>query len=117
MAVNLSGGAGEDLKKMMSEHHIMLKEDISNKGISLDVQYLKQAQHLLRTTNYPIAIKYTVKALEINPESQVIWNTFPLVFLINLLLILGLIHVIKSIYFLGSNGFACLYLFKDKSMG
>ena len=109
MAVNLSGGAGEDLKKMMSEHHMMLKEDISNKGISLDVQYLKQAQHLLRTTNYPIAIKYTVKALEINPESQVIWNTFPMFFTIDLNLI--------SIYLLGCNGFVGLYLFKDKSMG
>ena len=72
LAVNLSGGAGEDLKAKFSEHKMMQKEDNSNQGISLDVQYLKQAEHLLRTTNYPIAIQYTVKALEINPESQVI---------------------------------------------
>ena len=71
MAVNLSGGAGEDLKKMMAEHHLMVKEDHQNDGISLDVQYLKQAEHLMRTCNYKAAIKYTHKALEINGEYTV----------------------------------------------
>ena len=73
MAVNLSGGAGEDLKKMMAEHHLMQKEDLSNQGISQDVTYLKQAEHLMRTTNYSCAVKYTVKALEFNPDSKVLF--------------------------------------------
>ena len=68
----MSGGAGEDLKKMMAEHHLMQKEDLSNVGISQDVTYLKQAEHLMRTTNYSCAIKYTVKALEYNPDSKVL---------------------------------------------
>ena len=71
LAVNLSGGAGEDLKKMMAEHNMMVKEDHQNDGISLDVQYLKQAEHLMRTSNFKAAVKYTHKALEINPEYTV----------------------------------------------
>ena len=57
---------------MMAEHHLMQKEDLSNVGISQDVTYLKQAEHLMRTTNYSCAIKYTVKALEFNPDSKVL---------------------------------------------
>ena len=71
LGVNLSGGAGEDLKKMMAEHSLMAKEDTSNAGISQDVTYLKQAAHLLRTGNYKFALKYTINALEFNPNSKV----------------------------------------------
>ena len=67
----MSGGGGEDLKKMMAEHSFKLKEEANNTGISLDIQYLHQAEHLLRTNSYQTAIKYTVKALEINPDSKV----------------------------------------------
>ena len=67
----MSGGAGEDLKKMMAEHSLKIKEEANNTGISLDIQYLHQAEHLLRTSNFQTAIKYTVKALEINPDSKV----------------------------------------------
>jgi hypothetical protein len=71
LAVNLSGGAGEDLKKMMAEHNLVAVVDHNNDGISLDVQYLKQAEHLMRTSNFKTAIKYTHKSLEINPEYTV----------------------------------------------
>ena len=70
-AVNLSGGAGEDLKRLMGEKNMLTKEDDSNSGIAIDITYLKQAEHLLRTSNYSSALKYTLKALEINPESLV----------------------------------------------
>ena len=56
---------------MMAEHSLMAKEDLSQVGISQDVTYLKQAEHLMRTSNYACAVKYTVKALEFNPESKV----------------------------------------------
>ena len=56
---------------MMASHNLMAKQDSSNAGISLDTQYLCQAEHLMRTTNYQYAIKYTVKALEFNPDSKV----------------------------------------------
>ena len=71
MAVNLAGGGGGDLKQLMAEHSLGVKEDTSNSGISLDVVYLKQAEHLMRSDNYKTAIKYTHKALEINPEMTV----------------------------------------------
>ena len=32
LAVNLSGGAGEDLKKMIAEHNLVTKEDHTNDG-------------------------------------------------------------------------------------
>ena len=57
---------------MMAEHSLMAKEDLSNAGISQDVTYLKQAAHLLRTGQYKIALKYTINALEFNPNSKVI---------------------------------------------
>ena len=71
LAVNLAGGGGGDLKQLMAEHSLGVKEDTSNSGISLDVVYLKQAEHLMRSDNYKTAIKYTHKALEINPEMTV----------------------------------------------
>ena len=71
MAVNLAGGGGGDLKQLMAEHSLGVKEDTSNSGISLDIVYLKQAEHLMRSANYKSAIKYTHKALEINPELTV----------------------------------------------
>ena len=63
--------AGEDLKKMMAEHNLVAVVDHNNDGISLDVQYLKQAEHFMRTSNFKAAIKYTHKSLEINPEYTV----------------------------------------------
>ena len=60
---------------MMAEHSLMAKEDTSNCGISLDVTYLKQAAHLLRTGNYKFALKYTINALEFNPNSKVKTST------------------------------------------
>ena len=33
--------------------------------------YIKQAEHMLRTDSYLAAVRYTMKALEINPESIV----------------------------------------------
>ena len=77
MAVNLAGGGGGDLKQLMAEHSLGVKEDTSNSGISLDVVYLKQAEHLMRSDNYKTAIKYTHKALEINPEMTVSKNFQP----------------------------------------
>ena len=74
LAVNLAGGGGGDLKQLMAEHSLGVKEDTSNSGISLDVVYLKQAEHLMRSDNYKTAIKYTHKALEINPEMTVSEN-------------------------------------------
>ena len=69
-AVNLSGGAGEDLKRLMGEKKLLSEEDAQS-GISIDVTFLKQAEHLLRTAKYAAAINYTIKALEVNPESKV----------------------------------------------
>ena len=79
MAVNLAGGGGGDLKQLMAEHQLGVKEDTSNSGISLDIVYLKQAEHLMRSDNYKSAIKYTHKALEINPELTVSKNFQPTV--------------------------------------
>ena len=67
-AVNFTGGG--DLKQLMGEKKIMT-EDEQNMGISIDITYLKQAEHLLRTNAYQSAIKYTLKALELNAESTV----------------------------------------------
>ena len=58
----------------MLKHSEGVKENTSNSGISLDVVYLKQAEHLMRSDNYKTAIKYTHKALEINPEMTVSKN-------------------------------------------
>ena len=71
VATNLSGGAGEDLKRIMNEKKMLIAEEELGDGIASDITYLKQAEHLLRTASYPTAIKYTMKALEINPESKV----------------------------------------------
>ena len=71
------GGGGGDLKQLMAEHSLGVKEDTSNSGISLDIVYLKQAEHLMRSDNYKSAIKYTHKALEINPELTVRTNFQP----------------------------------------
>ena len=71
LAVNLAGGGGGDLKNLMAEHSLIVNENTSNSGISLDIVYLKQAEHLMRSDNYKTAIKYTHKALEINPELTV----------------------------------------------
>jgi len=67
-AVNFTGGG--DLKQLMGDKKI-LTEDEQNLGIAIDITYLKQAEHLLRTNAYQSAIKYTLKALELNPESMV----------------------------------------------
>lgn len=48
----------------------MLNDEDLNKGLSIDVTYLKQAEHLLRTENYQSATKYTFKALDLNPDSK-----------------------------------------------
>ena len=58
------------MKQLMGEKKIMT-EDEQNMGISIDITYLKQAEHLLRTNAYQSAIKYTLKALELNAESTV----------------------------------------------
>ena len=68
-AVNFTGGG--DLKQLMGDKKI-LTEDEQNLGIAIDITYLKQAEHLLRTNAYQSAIKYTLKALELNPDSMVI---------------------------------------------
>lgn len=57
------------MKRIMGEKKLLSDEDV-NQGISIDVTYLKQAEHLLRTANYQSAIKYTFKALDLNPESK-----------------------------------------------
>ena len=67
-AVNFTGGG--DLKQLMGDKKI-LTEDEQNLGIAIDITYLKQAEHLLRTNAYQSAIKYTLKALELNPDSMV----------------------------------------------
>ena len=58
------------MKQLMGDKKI-LTEDEQNLGIAIDITYLKQAEHLLRTNAYQSAIKYTLKALELNPDSMV----------------------------------------------
>ena len=99
-AVNLSGGAGEDLKRMLGEKKLLSEEDI-NKGISTDVTFLKQAEHLLRTANYQGAIKYIVKSLETNPDSKVLSPGI-------------LFETIEYFFFPGSPDFACQSLLINK---
>ena len=78
-AVNFTGG--DDLKRLMGDKKI-LTEDEQNLGISIDITYLKQAEHLLRTNAYTSAIKYTLKALELNPDSTVIIDMIAFLFYI-----------------------------------
>ena len=67
------GGVGKgfvgDLKNM-----IRAAKEAAEEGANanrLDLMYIKQAEHMLRTDSYLAAVRYTMKALEINPESIV----------------------------------------------
>ena len=62
--------AGADLKEMIKLSR-MQQENEGAKDRNVDNMYIKQAEHMLRTKMYEAGVSYIMKALEINPESQV----------------------------------------------
>ena len=59
-----------DLKEMIKLSR-MQQENEGAKDRNVDNMYIKQAEHMLRTKMYEAGVSYIMKALEINPESQV----------------------------------------------
>ena len=68
------GGIGKgqdgDLKQMIRTNK-MLRDAEEEKNCSNDAMFIKQAEHMLRTSQFEAAIKYIYKALEANPDSIV----------------------------------------------
>ena len=63
-----------DLKEMIRLGKLQQAE---NEGLKsgMDKMYIIQAEHMLRTEAYEAGVKYIIKAIEVNPDSQVCINT------------------------------------------
>ncbi len=71
--IGVALGAEGDLKRLMQESKMAnMIEDETIPGAPNDAMYLKQARHYLRTASYTAAVQYTMKSIEMNPESTVI---------------------------------------------
>ena len=62
--------SGGDLKAMIRTNKL-LRESEEEKNSANDAMFIKQAEHMVRSSQFEAAIKYIYKALEMNPESVV----------------------------------------------
>ena len=59
-----------DLKEMIKLSK-MAQIESEGRLLGMDKLYIIQAEHMLRTEAYEAAIKYIIKAVEANPDSEV----------------------------------------------
>ena len=90
-----------DLKEMIRLGKLQQAE---NEGLKsgMDKMYIIQAEHMLRTEAYEAGVKYIIKAIEVNPDSQVCINTLRICYTVHILK-RAMICFTESIGFIGSH--------------